>query len=213
LTAGRKVAKLFVEPDRSFISASVELFLPDQAAMRVVASRALQVLKQTAYELIDTMRRNSEEREATQLRALVLRRLFEVLTDGVFDGVRVLFAEDYVCSDPATPAGDWPAGPVAAVALASAYRGAFEQFRVTIHQQHVAGSVVTTRWSLTGCQTGPLLGLAPCGREVTLEAISIDELRGSQIAHTTTAYDCGQIARHLLTTTPATDTTKAGDVS
>lgn len=198
LTSGKKVAKVFVEQDRSYVSASLELFLVEPAAVRPLLSRALHTLEVTGRELRDQLRRGVDERSAAQLRSLVRRRLFEVLTDGDTSGVKVLFADDYVCVDPATPPGGWPAGPVAAVAHASAYRGAFSSFRITIHHQHVAGPVVTTRWSLTGRQDGPLLGLPPCGQEVTLAAISVDELRGAQIAHTVTTYDCAQIARYLL---------------
>lgn len=198
LTSGKKVAKAFVEPDRSYVSASVELFVTEPGAVRPLFMRSLNTLEAVGRELRERLWRGAEERTSAQLRALVRRRLFEVLTDGDVTGVKVLFTDDYVCVDPATPAGGWPAGPVAAIAHMTTYRGAFSSFRLTLHHQHVAGSVVTTRWSLTGRQNGPLLGLPPCGQEVTLMAISVDELRGAQIAYTTTAYDCGQIARHLL---------------
>lgn len=215
LTSGRKVTKVFVDQDRASISASLELFVSSPDAVRPQLSRALYALELTCRELRDQMRRGREERSAAQLRAIVRRRLFEVLTDGELSSVRVLFTDDYECVDPTTPPGGWPAGPVAAVALATALRGAFESFNLTVHKQHVAGAVVTTRWSLTGRQTGPLLGLPPCNQEVTLEAISIDELRGAQIAHTVTAYDCAQIARQLLAPSAAAlvDSALAPDAS
>lgn len=198
LTLGRKVSKVYVDQDRSQVSASLELFVPDMRAVRSVFMRALSSLEGAGRELRDQLGAGRVERSAAQLRALVRRRLFEVLTDNDTDAVTVLFADDYECVDPAMPPGGWPAGPVAAMALAAAYHGAFETFQLTVHQQHVAGSVVTTRWSLTGHQSGPLLGLPACREEVTLEAISIDELREAQIIRTVTSYDCAQIARALL---------------
>jgi hypothetical protein len=198
LTSGRKVAKVFVTQDRAHVNASVELFVPEPATMRPLFMRALNSLEFVVREFRDQLRRGIEDRSSAQLRMLVRRRFVEMLTKGDLSGVRMLFTDDYVCVDPSTPPGGWPAGPVAAVAQITAYRSAFGVFQLTIHQQYVAGAVVITHWSLTGRQDGPLLGMLACKQEVTLNAISLDELRGHQIAYTLTTYDCGSIARELL---------------
>jgi hypothetical protein len=198
LTATRKVVKVAVDQDRAYVSASIELFVAEPAAVKAILLRALNALELAASDLRERMARAGEDRTAAQLRSLVRRRLFDVLANGESQGVKMLFTEDYECVDPATPPGGWPAGPVAAVACASAYRGALAAIRVTIHKQHVAGLVVTTRWSLTGRHTGPFLDLPPCRQEVTLEAVSIDEFRGPQIAYTFTTFDSGPLARNLI---------------
>lgn len=197
ITGNTKVAKVFVESDRSRVSASAELYLPSLSVAGEVFPRALRTVQSAALELRQRMRRGANERSAAQLRALVLRRLNEVLCEGYLDGAGVLFTDDYLCSDPACPPDGWPLGPEGAAALVETYHGAFERLSLHVHEHVVAGGTVTTRWSLSATHVGPFKGLPPSGRPVQLDAISLDEVRGGRICRTVTTYDCTSLLAHL----------------
>lgn len=57
---------------------------------------------------------------------------------------------------------------------------ALPDLRVTIEEQVAEGDLVTTRKRLTGTHTGPLLGVAPTGRAVTIEVIDIVRVRAGR---------------------------------
>lgn len=63
-------------------------------------------------------------------------------------------------------------------------RPAFPDLAVTIYQQIAEGELVTTHKTITGTHTGPLLGVSPTGRQVTIEVIDIVRVRdGKYLEH------------------------------
>lgn len=63
-------------------------------------------------------------------------------------------------------------------------RPALPDLAVTILEQVAEGELVTTRKMLTGTHTGPLLGVAPTGRPVTIQVIDIVRVRhGRYLEH------------------------------
>lgn len=66
---------------------------------------------------------------------------------------------------------------------------AFPDGRVEIDHQIADGPDVTTRWTLTGTQTGELDGLAPSGKEVTVSGITISRLQGDLVVEEWTSWD------------------------
>lgn len=63
-------------------------------------------------------------------------------------------------------------------------RPALPDLAVTILEQVAEGELVTTRKRLTGTHTGPLLGVAPTGRPVTIQVIDIVRVRhGRYVEH------------------------------
>lgn len=61
-------------------------------------------------------------------------------------------------------------------------RPALRDLTVTIHDQIGEGDKVTTRKTITGIHDGPLMGIAPTGREVTIDVIDIVRLEGGRYA-------------------------------
>ena len=56
-------------------------------------------------------------------------------------------------------------------------RPAMPDLKVTIYDQVAEVDLVTTRKAITGTQTGPLLGIAPTGRTITIDVIDVVRLR------------------------------------
>lgn len=56
-------------------------------------------------------------------------------------------------------------------------RPAFPDLAVVIYEQVAEGDLVTTRKAITGTHTGPLLGIPPTGRWVTIDVIDIVRIR------------------------------------
>jgi predicted ester cyclase len=52
-------------------------------------------------------------------------------------------------------------------------RPALSDLRVTVHQQVAEGDMVTTRKTVLGVHTGPLLGIQPTGRPVHIDVIDM----------------------------------------
>lgn len=75
------------------------------------------------------------------------------------------------------PAGMWHT-------FTQVLRPALPDLVVTIEEQVSEGDLVTTRKHLTGTHTGPLLGVAPTGRVVTIQVIDIVRVRdGRYLEH------------------------------
>ncbi len=75
-----------------------------------------------------------------------------------------------------------------ATALAASL-AAMPDFRLTVEEQIVEGNAVVTRWSATGTQLGPLFGIPPTGRRVTVTAIHIHHVRDGQIVDQWEQFD------------------------
>jgi predicted ester cyclase len=60
--------------------------------------------------------------------------------------------------------------------FATILRPALSGLAVTIHDQLAEGDKVTTRKSITGVHSGPLMGIAATGRAVSIEVIDIVRL-------------------------------------
>ena len=61
------------------------------------------------------------------------------------------------------------------------WRTAFPDFVATIDDQITEGDTVVTRWTLRGTHLGEHAGVAPSGRAVTMQAVSIDRVAGGKI--------------------------------
>ncbi len=57
------------------------------------------------------------------------------------------------------------------------WRDAFPDIHFEIEEIIAEGDTVVARWTLTGTQTGPFLGIAPTGRKIRVGGMSMDHLR------------------------------------
>jgi steroid delta-isomerase-like uncharacterized protein len=63
----------------------------------------------------------------------------------------------------------------------SIYRAAFPDMYLTIEDQVADGDKVVTRWKASATHTGPLMGIPPTGRQVTVSGIGIHRIVDGKI--------------------------------
>ncbi len=63
----------------------------------------------------------------------------------------------------------------------SLYRTAFPDMQLTIEDQIAEGDKVVTRWTASATHSGPLMGIAPTGKRVTVSGIGIHRIARGQI--------------------------------
>lgn len=112
----------------------------------------------------------------------------------VFNQNRLAVADEihtagYSNHDPYAPPGGFGRGPQATKNVVSLYRAAFPDVHFTIDQQIADGDMVATRWTATGTNTGPLNGMPPTGRPITVSGISIERFENGKIAETRVNWD------------------------
>lgn len=107
----------------------------------------------------------------------VTRFNIEVIQQGRREAFEALMAPDFV---------NWSAPPQARGAegmwntFENVLRPALSGLKVVIHEQLCEGDKVTTRKSITGVHSGPLMGVAPTGRAVSIDAIDIVRVTDGQ---------------------------------
>jgi predicted ester cyclase len=80
-------------------------------------------------------------------------------------------------------------GPRAMAMFLDLYLRAFPDLKVTVEDAMADRDRVVTRWRLEGTQDGPLMGIAPSGRRVSIEGIRIDRLAGGKIVESWMQWD------------------------
>lgn len=91
-----------------------------------------------------------------------------------------LFTEDYIGNFAVLP--EPLRGREALKAFASAYFVAFPDIRFTIEDLFADGDRVLLRWTAQGTHTGPLMGIPPTGKHITVPGIWIHRFEGGKIA-------------------------------
>ncbi len=114
-----------------------------------------------------------------QLNKQVVQRFNqEVITEGRLDTVADLMDPDFI--NHSAPAGT-DTGPGGMLhTFNSILRPALSGMQVHIQQQVAEGDVVTTRKTITGTHTGPLLGIAATGQAVTIDVMDMVRLRNGK---------------------------------
>ena len=74
---------------------------------------------------------------------------------------------------------------------------AFPDIHFRIDDVIVEGNQVVTKWHLTGTQTGPLEGLPPSNKKVSVDGVSIDQVEGGQVVSGFDAWDSLNFRKQL----------------
>ena len=115
-------------------------------------------------------------------KAVVRRFNHEVIEQGDAISFQTLMDADFV-NHAAPPGADQGADGMWHT-FQNVLRPALPDLAVVIYEQVAEGDLVTTRKSVTGTHTGPLLGVAPTGRRVTIDVIDIVRIRdGRYLEH------------------------------
>jgi predicted ester cyclase len=104
-------------------------------------------------------------------KAIVLRFNQEVIGQGNVDSFNALMDDGFV--NRSAPAG-MDNGPQGMIWFFNEIlRPAMPDIKVIIHDQIAEGDMVTTRKTISGTQTGPLLGAPATGRSISIEVIDM----------------------------------------
>jgi steroid delta-isomerase-like uncharacterized protein len=112
--------------------------------------------------------------------ATVRRYFKEVWSEGRLDVLDELLTEDYVNHTPSMP--NPPPGPAGLKPIVAAFRQAFPDLHFTVEDVIVEGDRVAARVRMEGTHTGPLFGIAPTGRHVSVEQVNVELFRAGRIA-------------------------------
>ena len=124
---------------------------------------------------------------STDNEAVVLRWWEELWNQGDISLADDLHTANFRDHDPASP---WvQPGPEGMKQKVSAYRAAFPDLSFTMEQTLSAGDRVVTHWRCHGTHQGNILGLAPTGKAIDIEGISIFRLEDGMIAEQTIVWD------------------------
>ncbi len=118
-------------------------------------------------------------------KALSRRLIEEVWNQGNLAVIDELIAPNYVDHDPTGPIQ----GPEGMKQFVSMYLTAYPDTHFTIEDQIAEGDRVVTRWTARGTHKGPLMGIPPTGKQVTVAGISIDRVVNGKLVEDWTSYD------------------------
>lgn len=123
---------------------------------------------------------------AEAAKALARRIADEVWTQGKLEVIDEVIAEDFVGLNPTD--GEIR-GRDGFRQLVERYRSAFPDTTMRITGIVAEGNVVASHWRATGTHTGELMGIAPTGREVTVEGTVIDRVEDGRIVESHGVFD------------------------
>jgi len=122
-----------------------------------------------------------------QNKTLTRRVLEEVFTQGNLDALDEILSPNHVGHDPVDP--EDARGIEAAKERASQYRTAFPDLKVTMEDCFAEGDRVAARWTARGTHDGELMGMAPTGKQMRIEGLTIDRFEGGKIVETWDNWD------------------------
>lgn len=106
------------------------------------------------------------ENDVSSNKALVRSLTEQGFNAGDLSGIAAHFGPDYQVHAPGVP--PLPPGPDAFVRAVTLFRTAMPDIHVTIEDLAGEGDRVFGRFTTRGTHTGPLMGIAPTGRPVTV---------------------------------------------
>lgn len=106
----------------------------------------------------------------------MVRACFENASQGNFDALDDIVAEDYVVHP------EEARGPEGLKEMVEGYRSALSDLRVSIDQQFTDGDYVATRFTIRGRHDGEFLGTPPSGEDVVFSGLTISRCENGRIA-------------------------------
>jgi steroid delta-isomerase-like uncharacterized protein len=127
------------------------------------------------------------------------RQLLEQsFNEGNFELIDQLVASEAVNHDPATPAQmRGVRGPEVLKRMATMYRAAFPDLRITVDDVIASDDKVVLRWHTEGTHRGELAGLAPTGAHGSVTGMSIDRWKDGKVVEAWAEWDNLGLARQL----------------
>lgn len=128
-------------------------------------------------------------------RALARRFVHDFWNNGNLYVADVLFDPDVVCHDPATPLLGM--GPEAMKKLVTIYRSAFPDLIIQIEEMIAERDLVVIRWSSSGTHRGEFAGIAPTGKRIATNGITMARIYRGVITELFTNWDALGLMRQI----------------
>jgi predicted ester cyclase len=81
--------------------------------------------------------------------------------------------------------------------MVRAYRNGFPDYHCVIDDQIAEADQVVTRWTFRGTQSGPLMGIPPTGRQVTVTGVAVDRVDGGKLIESWLEMDAQRMLQDL----------------
>jgi len=119
-------------------------------------------------------------------KALAARIADEIWTQGKLDVIDEVIAADFVGESPTD--GEFR-GPAGFRQLVERYHSAFSNVEMRVDTVVAERDTVAVRWTARGTHTGELMGIAPTGKDVTVEGVQFDRVRDGKIVESHGLFD------------------------
>lgn len=123
--------------------------------------------------------------------------------EGDLDGIEGFFSPDYEVHAPGIP--PMPPGGAAFRAAVTLWRTAFPDIVVTVEDVVGEGDTVYCRFTTRGTHTGPLMGMPPTGRPVTIHETSCHRVVDGQVVESWIGDNVPSILAQIGALVPAGD--------
>ena len=117
-----------------------------------------------------------------------------VFNEGRLDALDEFLAPSYVIRD--TPP-ETPPGAEGVKSVVSMFRGAFPDLEITLDDLMAEGDRVAARSTLRGTHRGPLFGLAPTGRSVTMTSLTMVRIVDGRLVESWVKNDTASLMSQL----------------
>jgi steroid delta-isomerase-like uncharacterized protein len=132
---------------------------------------------------------------STDLGAISHRIFDEVWNQKNLSIADEVIASGFVAHD---PHGSSPrSGPEGYKEFVREYLAAFPDLHLTVEDQVCNETAVATRWTCTGTHNGPLFGIPPTGRRVTLSGIAYSRFENGKCTVTWNSWDALSLMQQL----------------
>jgi steroid delta-isomerase-like uncharacterized protein len=128
-------------------------------------------------------------------KAIVRRLMEEVWTNGDLSLVDQLISVNYKHHDTSTP--DFGPGPEGERKRATLYRSAFPDLQFIVEDVIAEGETVSIRWTSQGTHRGPLSGIAPSGKKVSVSGITLARFAGGKMVESWVNWDALSLLQQL----------------
>jgi steroid delta-isomerase-like uncharacterized protein len=118
-------------------------------------------------------------------KALARRPWEEIVNQANLEAIDEIYPADIVWH---VPEGDIQ-GSEQVKHFVGMYLSAFPDINVTVEDVIVEGEKAVTRWTMRGTHQGELMGIAPTGRHIEVEGITIHRIEGGKIVEEWERYD------------------------
>jgi steroid delta-isomerase-like uncharacterized protein len=129
-----------------------------------------------------------------QNKAVYRRFIQEVFNEGRLDALDALLSPSYVLRD--APPGS-PPGPQAVAEVVRMFRAAFPDLVITIDELVAEGDKVCARATTRGTHRGPMFGLPPTGKPVTMTGLTMVRIVDGRLVESWVKNDVTGLMRQL----------------